>query len=70
MLRAYTSRSKAEFKDFADAKGKIVKFDGRLPHEVITSGFRGDRFTVIVYKNYDSRKAVDDPIFTSPAVVA
>ena len=53
-----------------DNRHKVVKFDGRLPHEVIVAPtFEGDRFTVIWYKNYDHRKQVDDPILMTPHVV-
>ena len=67
-MRAYTRRNKSAHVDF-DAKGQIVKFDGRLPHMVVTDGFRGHRFTVIWYKNYDHRKHVDDPILDTPHLV-
>jgi len=70
MLRCYTSRAKTEWVDL-DTKGRVAKFDGRLPHEVVTHDFRGQRFTVIVYKNYDHRKhGVDDPVFGSPRLVS
>ena len=45
-LRAYTVANKSAHIDFAGS-GRIVQFDGRLPHEVVNDGFRGDRFTVI-----------------------
>ena len=45
-LRAYTTVSKSAHVDFTES-GRIVQFDGRLPHEVVSDGFRGDRFTVI-----------------------
>ena len=39
-------------KDFA-YRNKVVKLDGRLPHEVVNMGeFTGERFSIIVYKNY------------------
>lgn len=53
-----------------DNRFKIVRFDGRLPHEVVKAPtFEGDRFTVIWYKNYDARKAQPDPIVETPCVV-
>jgi hypothetical protein len=68
-LRVYKTRDKSAYIDFRDAKNQIVKFDGRLPHEVLTDGFRGHRFTVIWYKNFDHRKRTDDPILQAPAIV-
>ena len=71
VLRCFTSRAKSAWVDL-DTKGHVAKFDGRLPHEVVTThDFRGQRFTVIVYKNYDHRKqGVVDAVFQSPQVVA
>ena len=45
------------------------KFDGRLPHEVITDNFTGIRFTLVWFKCYDHRKTEADPIFTTPCYV-
>ena len=65
-LRCYTAVDKSSFVDF-DTKNTIVKFDGRLPHEVVKDGFRGKRFSVIFFKNFDARKnGVDDPLFGTP----
>jgi hypothetical protein len=71
VLRTYLSRSKTSFVDFGEKK-QIVKFDGRLPHEVVNEDFLGDRFTVIFYKNYDARPRYverDDPIIEAPHLV-
>lgn len=39
-----------------DYRHKVVKFDGRIPHEVVMDDdFEGERFSVIWFKNYDSR---------------
>lgn len=38
-----------------DNRGRFLKFDGRNAHEVIMKDFQGERFTVIYYKNYDTR---------------
>ena len=54
--------------DFAGG-GRIVQFDGRLPHEVVRDSFHGDRFTVIWYKCYDHRKRCDDPLLVRPCFV-
>ena len=60
-LRAYKHDHKKSHKatqpyhEF-DIKNKILKFDGRLPHELVTDDFRGERFSVIFYKTYDHRK--------------
>lgn len=52
-----------------DYRNKVVKFDGRRAHEVVTNNFEGERFTIIYYKNYDHRKDMPDPIFPYPEVV-
>ena len=52
-----------------DNARKIVRFDGRLEHEVFLDHFQGQRFTVIWYKNYDHRKTTPDPIWKKPVVV-
>ena len=65
-LRCYTAPDKSSFLDF-DSKNNIVKFDGRLPHEVVKDGFRGKRFSVIFFKSFDARKnGVDDPLYRTP----
>ena len=53
-----------------DNRWRIARFDGRLPHEVVCANFWGDRFTVIWYKNYDSRKTKADPILDTPTLIA
>ena len=73
-LRAYLQDHKKSQKDSQmyyelDYKDKIVAFDGRLPHEVVTDNFRGERFTIIFYKTYDHRKTKPDPIMKEPHVV-
>ena len=66
-LRVYDGSGKAHD---MDNRHKIVKFDGRLPHEVIVDqSFHGERFTVIYYKNYDSRKSRPDPVVGTPSIV-
>ena len=52
-----------------DYRNKVVKFDGRRAHEVVTNNFEGERFTIIYYKNYDHRKDMPDPIFPYPEIV-
>ena len=42
------------------------KFDGRLPHEVITDNFHGTRFTLVWFKCYDHRMTKPAPIFYTP----
>ena len=67
LLRCYDPQG--NFTDF-DYKNKIVKLDGRLPHEVVgMTEFQGERFSVIAYKNYDSRMSVEDPIFEKATFV-
>ena len=59
-LRCYDSAG--NFTDF-DYRYKIVKLDGRLPHEVVgMKEFQGERFSIIAYKNYDSRMSAPGPI--------
>ena len=48
---------------------KVFKMDGRLPHEVITDNFQGERFTIVWFKTYDHRKTEPDPIFREPCFV-
>ena len=50
-------------------KNRVLKMDGRLPHEVITEGFKGVRHCVIFFKSYDHRKSVCDPILETPCFV-
>ena len=66
-LRVYT----CDERDFVEFNhlNRIVKFDGRCAHEVVTKDFDGERFTVIYYKNYDSRLVHPDPIFDTPCFV-
>jgi hypothetical protein len=66
VLRAYDANGVAHDLDNHE---KIAKFDGRLPHEVVMDEFRGVRFTVIWYKNYDHRKTEADPILQVPSIV-
>ena len=65
-LRAY---DKAGVAHVVDNRDKIAKFDGRLPHEVVTDDFRGERFSIIWYKTYDSRKVTPDPVLDAPRLV-
>ena len=62
------NRDESAFVDF-DNLDRIVKFDGRCAHEVVTQDFEGERFTVIWYKNYDSRLSKPAPIFEDPRFV-
>ena len=50
-----------------DTRNRIVRFDGRLDHEVLE--FKGVRYTVIFYKNYDRRILQEAPILMKPDVV-
>lgn len=66
-LRVYDVRgASSSYTDFAN-RGRIVKFDGRCPHEVVFDGFVGKRFSVVFYKNYDRRIAsAPCPLFGPP----
>eukprot|EP00930_Biecheleria_cincta_P084807 TRINITY_DN74245_c0_g1_i1.p1 TRINITY_DN74245_c0_g1~~TRINITY_DN74245_c0_g1_i1.p1 ORF type:complete len:479 (-),score=59.79 TRINITY_DN74245_c0_g1_i1:348-1682(-) len=66
-LRTWTPDN-MKYADF-DNLNRILKFDGRLPHEVITDQFHGERFSVIYYKNYDHRVTEPMPIFATPQFV-
>ena len=73
-LRAYTRKHKEQDKDSQpyidiDYKDKIVKFDARLPHEVVLKNFEGERFTIIFYKGYDRRMTRPEPILPEPVFV-
>lgn len=61
-------KAERRFADF-DNRDRIVRFDGRRAHEVVTDGFKGNRFTVIWYKNYDSRLSQPVPIYETPCFV-
>jgi len=52
-----------------DYHNKILKMDGRLPHEVILDDFQGNRYCVIWFKSYDHRKPEVDPIYNTPHYV-
>ena len=68
VLRVHNQTESAH-RDF-DVRNRVLKFDGRCSHELILDGFRGDRFTVIYYKNYDNRLGQQDaPIFDAPCFV-
>ena len=52
-----------------DTRWSVAHFDGRLPHEVVVDpAFNGDRFTIIWYKNYDSRLSSAAPILDTPHI--
>ena len=50
-----------------DIKCRLWKVDGRLPHEVLP--FKGTRFTVIWFKNYDRRQTRVADVQLQPAEV-
>ena len=52
-----------------DYHRKIFKMDGRLPHEVISENFEGERFTIVWFKTYDHRKTEPDLICKMPCFV-
>ena len=63
---------KRTHQDF-DNRNRVLRVDGRFPHEVVLERFRGDRFTVIWYKNYDVRgrySAHDDELEPNPRYVS
>ena len=49
-----------------DYNRRLLKMDGRLPHEVLMDGFKGTRFCVIWFKLYDHRKIEEDKVLTQP----
>ena len=53
-----------------DYNRKVLKMDGRLPHELMSEGFEGQRFCVVWFKTYDHRKTQADPVFKTPCYVA
>ena len=63
-LRCYDEQDNV-LGDF-DYNRKVCKMDGRLPHELISDGFQGERFCVIWFKSYDHRKTQPDPICREP----
>ena len=69
-LRAY-NEDETNWKDF-DYKGRVLRVDGRLSHEVVLDHFVGDRYTIIFYKNYDHRYKTpfgDKPLMLTPCFV-
>ena len=69
-LRLYSSHAENSPYSDVDYSYKVVKFDGRLPHEVrVPADFKGERYSVIWYKNFDARKTTADPIFNTPKIV-
>ena len=48
---------------------KIIRMDGRLDHEVVKHHFKGTRYSIIAYKNYDKRIIEPTPILLKPKVV-
>ena len=52
-----------------DCRDRVLKMDGRAPHCVVKSSFRGERFAVIWYKSYDERITAPTPILTTPHFV-
>ena len=66
-LRLYDADDKV-LGDF-DYHRKVCKMDGRLPHELVSDGFEGERFCIVWFKTYDHRKTKADPIFNTPCYV-
>ena len=52
-----------------DYQYEVCKMDGRLPHELISDDFEGERFCVIWFKSYDHRKTEADPICREPCMM-
>ena len=52
-----------------DYHRKVLKMDGRLPHELLSDGFEGERFCIIWFKSYDHRQTQADPILRTPCYV-
>jgi hypothetical protein len=48
------------------SKPGIIKFDGRLPHEVVFEDFQGVRYSVICFQAWHEDKLETDPIFSFP----
>ena len=68
-LGSYTGASIKTCGEVIDYRHKIIKMDGRLNHEVVKDNFKGTRFAVIAYKNYDERITAPIPILQTPKVV-
>ena len=66
-LRVYDAQDKptGEY----DYKRKILKFDGRLPHELVMDDFQGTRYSLVFFKMYDRRQTERAPIFHTPTFV-
>jgi hypothetical protein len=48
---------------------KVLKFDGRFPHEVRLNNFKGDRYSVILYQTWHEHKFQPDPLVFRPSIV-
>lgn len=68
-LRTYDAAG--AFTDIETGHGtyKVIKFDGRLPHEVVLHDFQGTRYTAIWFKNYDHRMTEANKVLGTPRVV-
>ena len=65
-LRAF--RPNGLYQDFSVHR-KMLRIDGRFPHEVVMSDFAGERFSVIYYKNFDDSMPEPSPKLLDPAIV-
>jgi hypothetical protein len=63
-LKVWDSRGDTHIIDY---RNKILKLDGRLPHEVMP--FQGRRYCIIWYKLFDRRMTVAAPIFEPARIV-
>jgi hypothetical protein len=61
------SSSFQEIFSFSEQR-KVLKFDGRLPHEVRLNNFEGDRYSVILYQTWHENKFQPDPIVFCPSI--
>jgi len=65
ILRSYNNLG--EFKDINNFR-RVVRFDGRLPHEV-SQVLSGCRYSIIFFKLYDRRMTRSAPILNNPKFV-
>ena len=52
-----------------DTTRELVKFDGRLPHEVVFDNFEGVRYSMICFQSFHKDKPTPDPLVETPHYV-
>jgi hypothetical protein len=48
---------------------RLLRFDGRLCHQVVNNNFEGERYTIICYQLWHEKKTKPDPIVRIPTYI-